>query len=174
MKIINKKLVQKGILIDMYEGDAKNDTLQFPIQYFKHPGAVCVAASPDGTNFFMVKQFRFGTETDILEFPAGKIDDPNEDPILGAHRELQEETGYQAQSLHSLGHILPAPAYIDEIVHLYYGTDLSFIGQNLDDTEDLVIEMHSLPSILEMINNNIITDAKTVALAYKLHYYLHK
>lgn len=172
MKITNKTKVLDGIIIDVYNATAETKDQKFPVQLFEHPGATCVAASPDGIKFLMVEQFRFGLGYSLLEFPAGKIDDPNEDPSLGALRELREETGYQAEKIVSLGHIHPAGAYIDEVVHLYYAEDLTYIGQNLDDTEELEVQLYSLDEITTMILENRITDAKTIALTMKLKAYL--
>lgn len=174
MKIKNKKKILNGIIIDGYEAVAQVDDKSFPIQYFKHPGAVCIAASLDNEYFFLVEQFRFGTETQLLEFPAGKIDDPSEDPIVAAHRELSEEIGYQANEMIPLGIIHPAAAYIDEVIHLYYAKDLSYVGQNLDETESIQIKTFTLQEIEEMIYCDDITDAKTIVLYMKLKNYLSK
>lgn len=174
MKINNIIKVHVGIIIDVYEADVESGDTTFPIQTLKHPGAVCVAATLNGEDFFMVRQYRFGLGESMLEFPAGKIDNPDEDPILGAHRELLEETGYQANTMLSLGKIHPAPAYIDEVIHLYFATDLTYQGQALDEHEELELETHTLDEILEMTYNDKITDAKTVALAHKVKYYLSK
>lgn len=172
MKIVNKKRVRKGIIIDVHEADIIMEDKQFPIEVFSHPGAVCVAATLDGTNYFLVDQFRFGLNRNLLEFPAGKIDDPSEDPILAAHRELQEETGYQANTMVPLGIMHPAGAYIDEVIHLYYAKDLEFVGQNLDETEDVEVVSYSFDDIKAMIYDDRITDAKTIALMMKLEHYL--
>lgn len=174
MKITNDKRIIDGIIIDVYEATATLADKSFPIQYFKHPGAVCVAASLDDEHFFLVDQFRFGTQTNLLEFPAGKIDDPSEDPILAAHRELSEEIGYEAKEMIPLGILHPAAAYIDEVIYLFYAKDLSFVGQNLDETESIKIEKHTLKDIESMIYNDKITDAKTIALCMKLKNYLDK
>ena len=62
----------------------------------------------------------------------------------------------------------PAGAYIDEVIHLYLAQDLSFVGQNLDPNEVLNVEMHTLEEIKDMIMNNQITDAKTIAICMKI------
>lgn len=174
MKIKNQNKIHDGIILDLYQAQVETETGSFPVEILKHPGAVCVAATPNGTDFFMVEQFRFGLGQDVLEFPAGKIDNPDEDPILTAHRELQEETGYEASNMIYLGLMHPAPAYIDEVIHLYLATDLIYRGQNLDEHETLKVSTYSLNQILKMIDDQTITDAKTIILAHKVHQYLFK
>lgn len=173
MKITNKKMIHEGIIINAYSADVIADSGSFPVEVFEHPGAVAIAASTNGKDFFLVNQFRFGLNSDLIEFPAGKIDDPFEDPILAAHRELQEETGYKAATMVPLGVIHPAGAYIDEVIHLYYAQDLEYVGQNLDEHEALDVRSYTLDTLEDMIYNDDITDAKTISLVFKVKNYLN-
>ncbi len=47
-----------------------------------------------------------------------------EAPELAAPRELDEETGYRAESWRPLGRFWTAPGFTDELMHLYLATDL--------------------------------------------------
>ena len=55
-----------------------------------------VAVTPDDC-LVLVWQYRFGIEGFSLEIPGGVVD-PGESPEQAARRELQEETGYVADS----------------------------------------------------------------------------
>ena len=57
--------------------------------------------------FIIVKQFRYPLHQTILELPAGKLN-KDEDPLVCAVRELEEETGYKAGSIQKLGAICTA------------------------------------------------------------------
>src|SRR5688500_9604467 len=58
-----------------------------------HPGAVGVVAH-DGERIWLVRQPREAIGSpDLLEIPAGKLDDESEDPLATAKRELAEEIG---------------------------------------------------------------------------------
>lgn len=132
-----KKLKYNGLLVDVYQYEKDKQTIEQVI----HPGGVCVAAITPNNTLLFVKQYRFGVEKPLLEFPAGLIE-PNEDPKVTALRELEEETGYLANHIESVGSYYLSPGYSSEIIHLYFAKDLKKTSQNLDLFEDIeVIEM---------------------------------
>src|SRR3954463_16431961 len=62
----------------------------------EHPGAVAVVAH-DGERIFLVRQPREAVdEQELLELPAGKLDEEGEEPLATAKRELAEEVGKAA------------------------------------------------------------------------------
>lgn len=65
----------------------------------------------------VVEQYRFGCDEIHLEVPGGIIE-PNEDPKVGAMRELLEETGYSGTSAHVIGKSRPNPAILNN--HAYF------------------------------------------------------
>lgn len=152
-----------GIVIDVYRKNFDG----FEAEILDHPGGVCIAAEKDDGSFFLVKQFRYGIEKELWEFPAGTID-PNEKPETTALRELREEVGYEAKHIEYMGKIYPSPAYLNEVLYLYYASDLNFVGQSLDEDEDLLVETISFDELTQLVESNKIEDAKTIALYYKL------
>lgn len=155
--------VYTGSIIDVY----KKNFNGFEAEVLDHPGGACIAAKNEKGEFYLVKQFRYAIEKHIWEFPAGKID-AGENPEETAIRELREEIGYKAHSIQYLGKIYPSPAYLNEILYLYYAEDLEYVGQDLDENEELTIETFTFNEITKMVENNEIEDAKTIALYYKL------
>ncbi len=158
-----EKNVYQGIIVDVYRKQFDNVNAEV----LRHPGGVAVAAQKKDGSFFLVEQFRYAVEENLYEFPAGKID-PNETPEKTAVRELREETGYLAQKIEYLGKIYPSPAYLDEVLYLYYAKDLKFVGQDLDENEELSVSTMKLSEIEKMIDEGKIVDAKTIALVYHL------
>ena len=61
----------------------------------------------------------------VIELPAGKVDD-GEAPEQCAVRELEEEIGAVIDNLCYLGPMLPSPAYVTEIIHLYAARVVGF------------------------------------------------
>lgn len=135
-------------------------------EFVTHPGGVCILAVNDKKQIIMERQFRYPFLKEIYELPAGKLE-MNEDPLLAAYREFEEETGYKAESMHSLGEIYPSVGYTNEIIHLFYTEHIIKTKTNLDEDEFLDIEWVDLKTIVEMIHKNEIKDAKTIALILK-------
>ncbi|MFT3685343.1 MAG: NUDIX hydrolase [Phycisphaerales bacterium] len=67
-----------------------------------HPGAVVVVPVMEDGRLVLIRNFRVAVEDTgawVLEFCAGTLDIPGEDPIDCAARELIEECGYRAKSM---------------------------------------------------------------------------
>ncbi|GKV65630.1 MULTISPECIES: NUDIX hydrolase [Sporosarcina] len=133
----------------------------------KHPGAVAIIAITADRKLVLVEQFRKALERTILEIPAGKIE-PGEEPELTAIRELEEETGYRANSFNYLQSFSTSPGFADEIIHLYIAQDLEIVENPAAGDEDEfinVIEV-TIEEAEELIANERIYDAKTVVAVW--------
>ena len=117
----------------------------------------------------LVSQFRHPIQERTLELPMGAWPEkPNADPTELALGELQEETGYKAKHIEKIGF-----QYVDNGgatvgAHIFFATDLEFVGKNLDE-EEADLESLELP-IAEFeakIINGDVTDATSIA-AYAL------
>ena len=77
-----------------------------------HPGGVAVLALDEDKTVYLVRQYRYPIQQLLLELPAGKLDHgAEEDPVLGAQRELSEETGLEAAEWTYLGYTLASPGF---------------------------------------------------------------
>jgi ADP-ribose pyrophosphatase len=131
----------------------------------RHPGAVAVIALLDG-KMLVVDQFRKPLERMQVEIPAGKLE-LDEDPQEAALRELEEETGYRANSIRHLQTFSTSPGFAEEVIHLYYTDDLAQGEVHLDEEEFLTCEAITLEQADEYIQGGRIYDAKTLlAVAY--------
>lgn len=84
------------------------------------PDWVCIAVKR-GDEFLIEKQFRYGSNCDIEEFPCGMVE-KGESPREAAIRELEEETGIRVESKHLqyLGSTNPNPAFMTNKMHYFY------------------------------------------------------
>lgn len=135
-----------------------------------HNGGVVIVAEKDNKILF-VQQYRYPTKEVLYELPAGKLDKCGENILCAAKRELEEETGYNAQNWEELGFIWTSPGFCSEKLYLFKATDLSFKGQHLDEGEILNYLAIEKEKVFEMIKNGQINDAKTICAlmrAFKL------
>lgn len=130
----------------------------------RHPGgALAVPITKEG-KFVLVYQYRFAVKGRLLEFPAGTVE-ANESPAVTIKREIEEETGYRANTWHNLGKFPLAPGYSDEYIYAFLAQDLEKLQEApaQDDDEDIEVILMS-PKELErsiLEDNNV--DAKTVS-----------
>ena len=128
----------------------------------EHADAVVVLPIDESGRALLVRQYRYPIAQDLLEAPAGGID-PGEAPAEAAQRELQEEIGYRAGNLESLGGFWTAPGFCTEYMYAFLARDLSPSVLEADDDEAIVVEGHDLDTIRTMIRDGRIVDAKTIA-----------
>lgn len=135
-------------------------------EIIRHKGAAAVLAVDEHDEFYLVRQFRYPYAKEMLEIPAGKLDE-GETPEECAKRELLEETGLTANKWDYVGGFCPSPGYTDEIVHVFIARELSLGSSKPDEDEFLDVEKYNIIKIDKMIDNGEITDAKTVLAIYK-------
>ena len=134
----------------------------------EHHGGVCIAALTDAGELLFVRQFRYPYQQVLLEIPAGKLDHgPNEDHRDCGERELKEETGCTADELTYLGCIYPSPGFLTEVTHLYAARGLHQGEVQPDEDEFLELVRIPVEELEQMIVNNEVRDAKTVAAMYR-------
>ncbi len=125
-----------------------------------HPGAVTILPF-DGQSIWLVRQPREPVgEQELLELPAGKLDQEGEGPEATARRELAEEIGKGAREWRELVRFYTSPGLLSEGHHLFLATDL--YDESADSGEDERIEVVALP--VEELDATIpsVRDAKTL------------
>ncbi len=161
-KTLSSELVYNGKIMEVFRDEIELPNGHKSVrEVVKKPNAIGVIALTDENKIIMVKQYRYAVGEALWEIPAGKIDD-GEDPDECAKRELEEETGYVAESWESLGFIYVSAGFTNEKIYLYLATDLTFKKQNLDEGEFLECKEFSTDNIFEMIDEGKINDAKTL------------
>jgi ADP-ribose pyrophosphatase len=92
--------------------------------------AAVILAVEDG-HVLLVEQYRVPLGKNCIELPAGLIGDDTEgeDPLEAAGRELEEETGYSAARLESLGEYYSSPGMVSEAFTLVRASGLSKVGE---------------------------------------------
>lgn len=141
-------------------------------EYCKHIGAVCVLPITEDNEVICVCQYRYAHRRMMLEIPAGKLDSTNEDFIEAALRELKEETGVTCQNLEYIGDLVPSPAVLTEVIHMYLASGLCEGKTDFDEDEFIEVVKIPLKQMIEMIMNGEICDAKTQIAVLKTYHIL--
>ena len=129
----------------------------------EHNGGVAIAAVTDEGKMVLVRQYRKAAGKDLLEVPAGKIEQDEKDHLLVAIRELKEETGYTAGRMTFLSAFYTSVGYSTEIIHLYLAEHLTAGETCFDEHEAIEIEEYTLGELMSMIRSGEVCDAKTIA-----------
>lgn len=127
-----------------------------------HCDAVCmVVITTEGETVF-VKQYRKAVEKPILEIPAGKIDG-DEDAMVAAVRELEEEVGYLRGDIRHVMDYYSSPGFCNEKLSLYLAENAELGEQRLDEGEFLDLVKVPWDEAVAMALRGELGDAKSVA-----------
>jgi ADP-ribose pyrophosphatase len=160
---LSSKVVFRGRAVSL-----RVDTVKTPSgrevtrEIIEHADCIAVIALDGDENVLLVKQFRKPVERELLEIPAGGIDE-GESPEEAVRREMREETGYLPQTVERLGGFYSAPGYATEYLYLYLATDLTPSQLFAEDTDSISVVRVSLDQIPELISSGEICDAKSIA-----------
>ena len=159
---IGSELIFDGHILHLYRDDvALPDGKPAERELIRHVGAVCVIPVTDEGLAVMERQYRYPIDQVVLEIPAGKLNSKSEDHEAAARRELEEETGFHAETLISLGKFYPACAYSDETIWMYLAKGLTRGDRHLDEDEFLDVELIPLADLVRKVLDGRIPDAKT-------------
>ena len=151
--------------------------------YSRRDYVVIVATDTEG-NYLCVRQFRQGIGRVTTEFPAGGIERTDgkqygardmsaEDALEAAKRELREETGYESDEWTHLQNLPSNATIADNYAYLFVARNCRKVsGQDLDETEFLNVQRHSVSELEEMIKSGDFPQAMHVC-AYLLSKHEH-
>lgn len=166
-KQVKRQEIYEGKVIHVVKDDVSLDDGTIALrEVVIHNGGVCIALK-DNDFYYLVRQYRYAHQKEMLEFPAGKIE-KGEEPDEAIIREVQEETGYTAKNIKKFGYVIPTCGYSSEKIYLYYGEVDKYVGQNFDTDERINLEKYTFKQLKEMVKSHVIDDGKTIALMYQL------
>lgn len=90
-----------------------------------HPGAAVVLAVDDDGRALVLEQYRHPAGMRFVELPAGLLDEPGEEPLEAARRELREEGLLVAETWQHLLSTYPSPGLSSERIEIFLARDLS-------------------------------------------------
>jgi ADP-ribose pyrophosphatase len=147
------------------------DTVQFPdgaegiYGVVDKEDFVLIVPRHDDGRFQLVQQYRYPVGGRFWEFPQGSWETkPGSDPEAVALGELEEETGFRASRLQSLGHLYEAYGFSNQGFHVFLADHLTpgNIAREHEE-QDMRTAAFGRDEIVEMIVSRQIKDAPTIA-----------
>ena len=165
------ELLKSDVLMKGRAFAIRRDTLKTPdghetkFEIIEHGGSVVIIPVDENGNILLVRQYRHAAGGDLLELPAGTLDE-DEEPEACAAREIREETNMAAGVLKKLGDFYLAPGYSTEFMHVFLATDLSYDPLEEDEDEFLSVESVPVAEAIQRAERGEIPDAKSLAALF--------
>ena len=170
---LESRVAYRGRIVNL-----RLDTVRMPDgavrtrEVVEHSDCVCVVPVDEENNVIMVRQYRKPAEENLLEVPAGGVEE-GEGPAEAVLRELQEETAYTADRLELLASFWTTPGFCTELMHSYLATGLRPGSLQRDEDEHIEVVKVSMDRIPDMIRRGEIKDAKSIASLLMVLYLSH-
>jgi ADP-ribose pyrophosphatase len=119
--------------------------------------AAVILAVDDG-HVLLVEQFRVPLGKRCLELPAGLVgdhdDSADEDVLVAAGRELEEETGWRADTIELIGEFYSSPGMVSEHFALVRASGLTRVGPGGGvDSEDIEVHRVRLAELADFVED---------------------
>lgn len=163
MKILGRKTIYSGKVFDAEQILVKlpNEKIH-TYDLVNHRDSVTILPIDEDDQIWFVRQFRVGSESVLLELPAGVIEE-GETPRTCALREVREEIGMASQDMKKIGSFYLAPGYCTEMNHVFLACQLR--PSALSNDEDEFLEVVCIPKekAYQMAKDGQIKDGKSIA-----------
>lgn len=173
-QVLNSEVVYQGSLFRVTQDKIIEPSGKESVRdIVRHNGSAVILAVDSGKSkkdpwIVIERQFRHAANQFLWELPAGTLD-PGEDPLVGAQRELEEETGYRAKKWKPLVQYFASPGFLGEAMNVYLAEGLVAGDARPEDDEDIDFRLVKLSELLKMIRKGAILDGKTVTSVLLYH-----
>jgi ADP-ribose pyrophosphatase len=166
--ILGSEQVYSGRIVKV-----RRDEIQFPAgrlatrEVVETTDAVAIVALDSQSRVCLLRQYRHPQGAYIWEIPAGRLDVPNEEPLVTAKRELLEEAGLIAQNWTPLIVAISSAGLATERTHIFLATGIRSATKPQDfrpsaEEQDIEMVLRPIEEVISDINLGALTDAKTV------------
>jgi ADP-ribose pyrophosphatase len=162
-QILDRNIPFKGAAFEVHQLKIRlPDGRSHTFDLVEHRDSVSVVPVDGEGNLLFVSQYRVGAVADLLELPAGVLEE-GENPHDGAGREIREETGLAAGRLVELGKAYLAPGYSTECMYFFLATALYPSPLEADADEFISLVRIPLDEAYRMARAGEFQDSKTLA-----------
>lgn len=141
--------VFNGVIHDIYQWEQEQFDGTFrTFELLKRPDTVITIPVVDGKLLLSnEEQPHIGS---FINFPGGRHDNPEEDELTAAQREMQEETGYTFTTWKLIEAYQPR-GHFSYVTYIFLATDVASIGeQKLDTGEKITVVEKTLDEYKQM------------------------
>jgi ADP-ribose pyrophosphatase len=173
-KWVKREEKYKGKIFSLLSGKAQLDNGELVTRdIVHHNGGVAIVPVLDDS-VILISQFRISIEREILELPAGRLEE-NEMPEACARRELEEEIGYRAGKMSLVASYYSSVGFTDEKMHIFLAFQLQKVTAHLESDERVKAIYIPIVKVGKKLENNEIEDSKTIiGLRALLDYFQNK
>jgi len=173
MRVLKSEMVYKGVRVVVKRDEVEIGGRCVVREVVNLAGASQAAAALPITQdrkAILVRQFRYPAGEDLIEIPAGVVEE-GETPLECMKRELLEETGYIAEDWQELFAFFPSPGVVSERIHVFLAQGLVKKKAHPEEDEKITVLEVPFDEALRMVRYGEIYDAKTMtALLYARHF----
>lgn len=134
-------------------------------------GAVLIVPLLDDETVLLVREYAAGLHRYELGLPKGRIES-GEEVLFSANRELKEEVGYGANTLHHLTTLSIAPSYLEHTTEIVIAEDLYAEKLPGDEPEELEVIPWRLDKLDELLAGGECSEARSIAALFLARQYI--
>jgi ADP-ribose diphosphatase len=134
-------------------------------------GSVLIVPMLDDETVLLIREYAAGIDRYELALPKGRIE-KGEELLAAANREIMEEVGYAANSLHHLTSVSVAPGYVGYFTHVVLARDLYPCTAEGDEPEPIDVVPWKLDQLSQLLQRDDCTEARSIAALYMTREYL--
>jgi ADP-ribose pyrophosphatase len=137
----------------------------YGVVHFKNT-AIGVLPLDEDNNTWLVGQYRYPMQAYSWEIPEGG-GALGVDPLIGAKRELLEETGLVATDWTEIQRMYLSNSVSDEMAVIYVARGLTMTEAEPEETEQLIVKKLPFEEAYQMVMDGRITDSMSIAAILK-------
>lgn len=161
-QLLESEKIFKGVVFDVERDRLREESgIEVVRDVVRHPGGAGALPLFDDGRVTLVRQYRHPARRELLEIPAGRIED-GEMPERCAAREVEQEIGFRAGRMEKLAEFYSTPGFCEERLYVYLATELTPSSQDLDHDELIEIVHLPLDEAMKMAECGGIEDSKTI------------
>ena len=116
----------------------------------------------EGDSIYLISEYRELWGERMLHSVAGFVDKKGETTLDTAKRELMEEAGIEASQWEEISRFRLAASVIKGTTSLFLVKDLDFVGQKLEDDENIKVVKITLRDAVKKVLSGEISDSATI------------